>query len=77
VLVTTSDVLAKAGLGALALAVVTVVLLIFGVVIGTSAGFVAAALVLIFFVSTWMVMPLVLLHRSSNPQTLEKASQES
>lgn len=77
VLVSTSDVLAKAGLAALALTVVTVTLLIFGVVVGTSTGLVAAGLVFIFFLSTWVVMPLVLLHRASDSETSEKASQES
>lgn len=75
VLVTTSDVLAKAGLAALGLTVVTVVLLIFGVVVGTSTGLVAAGLVLIFFVGTWVVLPVIVLRRSRNAKTSEaKAS---
>jgi hypothetical protein len=77
VLVSTSDVLAKAGLAALALTVVAVVLLIFGVVVGTLAGLVAATLVLIFFLSTWVGMPLLLLRRAGDHETSQEASQHS
>jgi MFS family permease len=66
VLVETSDLLAKAGLCALSLTMVTVVLLIFGVVLGTTAGLVASGLVLLFFVVFWVAVPLALLagHRA-------------
>jgi MFS family permease len=63
VLVATSDMLAKAGLTALSLTVTAVVLLIFGVVVGTGAGLVAGALVLAFFLALWIFLPLALLRR--------------
>jgi hypothetical protein len=61
VLVGASDLLAKAGLASLALAVAAVVLLIFGVVVGTPAGLVASALVFTLFLALWIVLPLRLL----------------
>jgi hypothetical protein len=63
VLVQISDVLAKAGLTALALAVTTVVLLIFAVVIGTGTALVASALFLTLFLVLWILLPLTLLRR--------------
>ena len=58
-LVATADRLAKAGLVALALTVTTVVLLIFNVVLGETAGWVAAAVMLTFFTLNWLVLPLL------------------
>jgi hypothetical protein len=62
-LVDTTDLFAKAGLLALALTMAAVVLLIFGVVVGTQAGVVASALVLAFFVALWVLLPVALLRR--------------
>lgn len=64
-LVDTADFLAKAGLLTLALTIATVVLLIFGVVVGTETGLVASALVLGFFLVLWILLPLVQLRRRS------------
>ena len=66
VLVDTADLLAKAGLTVLALTVPAVVLLIFGVVVGTTAGLVASGLVLMSFVVGWLALPLALLRRHSS-----------
>ena len=57
-LVATADRLAKAGLVTLALTVTTVVLLIFDVVLGRTAGWVAAGCILAFFILVWLVLPL-------------------
>ncbi|MEP7035258.1 MAG: DUF6328 family protein [Dermatophilaceae bacterium] len=69
VLVDTANLLAKAGLFALALTMVAVAMLIFGVVVGTTAGLVASALVLAFFLIVWVVLPAALIrrHRPSPP----------
>jgi Family of unknown function (DUF6328) len=67
-LVTTGDRLAKAGLVALGLTVTTVVLLIFNVVLGTTAGWVAAGCMLTFFTLNWLVLPL-LVWRSRSHRT--------
>jgi len=55
---------AKTGLVSLGLTLVSVVVLIFGVVVDDTAGFVAGGLVLAFYTLGWVVLPLVLLHRS-------------
>ena len=67
-LVTTGDRLAKAGLVALGLTVTTVVLLIFNVVLGETAGWVAAGCMLTFFTLNWLVLPL-LVWRSRSRRT--------
>ena len=67
-LVTTGDRLAKAGLVALGLTVTTVVLLIFNVVVGEIAGWVAAACMLTFFTLNWLILPL-LVWRSRSRRT--------
>ena len=64
-LVTMADRLAKAGLVTLALTVTTVVLLIFNVVLGETAGWVAAACMLTFFTLNWLVLPLLVLRHES------------
>ena len=63
VLVRTGGVFAKCGLASMGLSLVTVVMLIFGVVVNDTAGFVAAGLVLVFYATTWVVLPLALIHR--------------
>ncbi len=65
VLVHAGDLFAKAGLFSMGLTLVTVVMLIFGIVLDETAGLVAAALVLLFFVSAWVVLPLSLLRRGT------------
>ena len=65
VLVAASDVLAKAGLGVMALTVVSVVALIVSVVVGGSAGVIAGGATLGFFILLWLALPLVLLRRRS------------
>ena len=67
-LVRTGDLVAKAGMTALGLTLVTVTGRIFGVVAGDTAGVVAAVLVLVGYASAWLVLPLVLLQRSAHPE---------
>lgn len=64
VLVHTGDLIAKAGLTAMALTLVTVVVLIFGVVVDDTAGLVAGGAVLVFYALAWVVLPLTLLRRA-------------
>ena len=59
-LVASGDLLAKAGLGCLALTVVLVVTLIFGFVIGLPAGLLAGGVCLIGFVVLWLGVPALL-----------------
>jgi hypothetical protein len=68
-LVTIGDRLAKAGLVALGLTVTTVVLLIFNVVLGTAAGWVAAGCMLTFFTLNWLVLPLLVWRSRSHRTT--------
>lgn len=63
VLVRDADRLAKAGLVALALTVVAVVLLVYGLVGGTGAGVAAAAVALALFLVVWLVVPVRAIRR--------------
>ena len=65
VLVHSGDLIAKAGLTAMALTLVTVVTLIFGVVVDDTAGVVAGGVVLVFYALAWVVLPLTLLGRGT------------
>jgi Family of unknown function (DUF6328) len=66
-LVRLSDLLARAGLSLVALAVSCVALLIFDVVVGRLAGVLASACLLAFFTVCWFVAPLAILRtRSGN-----------
>jgi hypothetical protein len=56
---------AKTGLAALGLTLVAVVILIFGVVVSDTAGFIAGGLVFVFYTLAWVVLPLVALRRST------------
>lgn len=56
-LVTASNVCARAGLAGLSLVSSGVVLLVFDIVLGTTAGVIAAALVFTVFVSLWLLVP--------------------
>ncbi len=56
---------AKAGMAAMGLTLVAVVVLIFGVVVSDTAGFVAGAAVLVFYASAWVGLPLMVLRRST------------
>jgi hypothetical protein len=60
------DTFAKLGLASLGATLVTVVLLIFMVVVGDTAGIVAAVVVAGFFVLAWAVLPWVLLEREGD-----------
>jgi hypothetical protein len=57
-------VFAKTGMAAMGLTLVVVVVLIFGVVVGDTAGYVAGALVFVFYALAWVVLPLVVLRRT-------------
>jgi hypothetical protein len=65
VLVHAGDLFAKAGLAAMGLTLVTVVVLIFALVLGDTAGLVAGAMVLVFYVAAWVVLPMSLLRRGT------------
>lgn len=65
VLVHTGDLIAKAGLTVMALTLVTVVVLIFGVVVDDTAGLLAGGVVLVFYALAWVVLPLTLLGRGT------------
>ena len=65
VVVHVGDVFAKAGLATMGLTLATVVLLIFGVVLGDTAGIIAGAVVLGFYVAVWLVVPMSLLRRGT------------
>ncbi len=67
VVVRAGDLFAKAGLAAMGLTLVTVVLLIFGIVLSDTAGIVAGIVVLAFYVVAWLVVPLSLLRRGTKP----------
>jgi hypothetical protein len=68
VLVGTSDVLAKAGLAALAMTVVTVLFLIFSVVAGAKAALIATIAASVIFLALWVVLPLALLRQTRRPR---------
>src|SRR6478736_1094039 len=55
--------LAQIGLSILGLAIVGVVLLIFNVVLGPTAGYVAAGVVFVVLLGLWVVLPLVIRER--------------
>ena len=63
-LVETSDRLAKVGLACLGLTVVVVLAMVFGFVLGDTAGFLAGGAALVVFVGLWLVLPLVVLRRA-------------
>jgi hypothetical protein len=65
-LVQAGDLFAKSGMTAMGLTLVTVVMLIFGVVVGDVAGYVAGGVVLVFYAIAWVVLPLVLLEREED-----------
>lgn len=65
-LVVLSNVIAKLGLAVLALTLVAVTALIFGVVVGFTGGLVAACLTGVVFLTLWLVLPVVV-RRTSRP----------
>jgi hypothetical protein len=67
VLVRAGAVFAKSGMATMGLTLVTVVLLIFGVVVNNTAGIVAGAAVLVFYLSAWVLLPLSLLRSGTRP----------
>lgn len=58
---------AKLGVASMGLTLVAVVVLIFGVVVGTGAGYVAGVLVLLFYTAAWVLLPLAVLRRTGQP----------
>jgi hypothetical protein len=62
-LVDSADLLAKAGLACLAITVVLVTWLVFGFVLGTGPGLIAAAVGAVAFLCGWIVLPLLLRSR--------------
>ena len=56
-LIRTSAIMAKLGLGALALSLVTVIVLVFSVVLDTTVGIVAGLIALLVFTALWLAMP--------------------
>lgn len=68
-LVDSASLLAKAGLVAMGLAVVTVLVLIFAVVAGPVAGVLAGAIGLVVFTAFWVVLPLTLLSRARSARS--------
>jgi MFS family permease len=62
-LVSAANVSARAGLALLAVVSSAVVLLVFDVVVGTTAGYVASALVLALFAGLWLATPLLVRRR--------------
>jgi hypothetical protein len=64
-LVRVGGMFAKTGMAAMGLTLVTVVVLIFGVVVGDVAGYVAGTVVLVVYTLCWVVLPLSLLKRAS------------
>jgi Family of unknown function (DUF6328) len=66
-LVDAGDVLARAGLLALSLAIAAVATLIFTVVVSQSAGVVAGALAVVLFGGVWLVLPLHMREGDGNP----------
>jgi hypothetical protein len=65
VLVRTGDLIAKCGLTAMGLSLVTVVILIFGVVVNDVVGVVAGVVVLVFYALAWVVLPMTLLKQGT------------
>jgi drug/metabolite transporter (DMT)-like permease len=66
-MVTVAHYLALTGLCLLALAVVGVVLITFGVVVGNTTGVVAAVLAAVLLVALWAVLPLSVRRRLPEP----------
>lgn len=56
-LISASAALAKMGLGALALSLIAVLVLVFSVVLDATAGIVAGAVALLAFLALWLVLP--------------------
>jgi hypothetical protein len=65
-LVELSNKLAKAGITVLGLAVTTVIMLVFDVVVGRGWAVVAATGMAAFFVLTWLVLPLLIMSRDDH-----------
>lgn len=64
-LVKVGAVFANTGMGAMGLTLVAVVVLIFGVVLSDTAGYVAGAVVLVLYTLAWVALPLTVMRRSS------------
>lgn len=66
-LVRVGSVFAKLGMATMGLTLVTVVVLIFGVVVGDTAGYVAGAVVLVFYALAWVALPMAVMRRDALP----------
>jgi hypothetical protein len=55
---------AKTGMAAMGMTLVVVVVLIFGVVVSDAAGYVAGAVVMVFYTLAWVVLPVLVLRRA-------------
>jgi amino acid transporter len=66
--------LAEIGLVLLALAIVGVVLLIFDVVVGRTAAGIAAGAAALVLLALWVVLPLIIRERQSDPEHVEGAA---
>jgi hypothetical protein len=66
--------LAEIGLVLLALAIVGVVLLIFDVVVGRTAAGIAAGAAALVLLALWVVLPLIIRERQSDPEHAEGAA---
>ena len=64
-LVRVGSVFAKLGMASMGLTLVAVVVLIFGVVVNDTAGYVAGGLVLVFYMLAWVALPLAVMRRES------------
>ncbi len=56
---------AKAGMATMGLTLAAVVVLIFGVVVNDTAGSVAGAVTLVFYLLVWVVLPMAIVNRQS------------
>jgi uncharacterized membrane protein YqjE len=57
---------AKTGMACMGLTLVAVVVLIFGVVVDDTAGFIAGAVVFVFYSLAWVALPIVVLRRTQS-----------
>ena len=64
-LVRVGSVFAKLGMASMGLTLVAVVVLIFGVVVSDTAGYVAGAVVLAFYALAWVALPWMVMRRRS------------
>ena len=71
-LVAAGHTVAKLGLGFLAVAITGVVCLVFSIVFGQATGIVATAAAAVMFVGAWVVLPLMIKRRMTQPDDAAK-----